>query len=159
MQITGLSAGYADSGAVGRRTELPAAIGGKASEANAQTAGGSNASMDLLNGIVSQYDLTDISPRDFSKMLRELRDAGALTEGEYSELAQIRLDLDAENLDPDESVNLLEFYQQTLGRARHDGNSPDAATALASMERRLDWLEKVAILQEAPDAAGMNALV
>ena len=30
---------------------------------------------------------------------------------------------------------------------------------LASMERRLDWLDKVAVLQESPDAAGMNALV
>ncbi|NLS91396.1 MAG: hypothetical protein GXX96_04325 [Planctomycetaceae bacterium] len=159
MQIAGLSGGYADSGAVGRRNELLAAISSRASESNAQATGGSNASMDLLNGIVSQYDLTDITPRDFSEMLRELRDAGALTEGEYSELAQIRLELDAENLDPDESVNLLEFYQQTLDRARHDGDSENASAALASMERRLDWLEKVAILQEAPDAAGMNALV
>ena len=159
MQITGLSAGYADSGAVGRRSELLAAVNGKGSEQNAQRAGGPNAMMDLLKGIVSEYDLTDITPRDFSEMLRELRDAGALTDAEYGELAQIRLDMDAENLDPDDSLDLVEFYGKTLDRARHGDESEKASATLASMGRRLDWLEKVAILQESPGAAGMNALV
>lgn len=159
MQITGLSAGYSDSGAVGRRNELLEAVAGKGREQNAQAAGGLNARMEELKGIVSQYDLADITPRDFSEMLRELRDTGALTEAEYADLAQIRLDMDIENLDPDESLNLLEFYGKSIDRARGDSDSDAASTMLASMERRLDWLEKVAVLQESPDAAGLNALV
>jgi hypothetical protein len=161
MQIAGLSAGYAGSGAVGRKNELLAAVAGEADGKSGQGSVGPNAMMGLLTGIVSGYDLTDITPRDFSNMLRELRDAGVLTEAEYGDLAQIRLDMDAENLDPDDSINVLEFYQKTLDRARHDGESPDdaAAAALASTQRRLDWLEKVNILQESPDAAGLNALV
>ena len=158
MQITGLSAGYADSGAVARRNEVLNAMTGKGGEQNVQGGGGLNAMMDLLTGIVSQYDLTDITPRDFSDMLRELRDAGVLTDAEYGDLAQIRLDMDAENLDPDDSVDLLEFYQKVLDREGHD-ESEDESAALASIRRRLDWLEKVAILQESPEAAGMNALV
>ncbi len=160
MQIKGLSGGFADSGAVGRRNELLAVVSGKGGEPNSQAAGSSNATMDLLTGIVSDYDLSDITPRDFSAMLRELRDAGALTDAEYGDLAQIRLDMDAENLDPDDSVDLLAFCQKTLDRARHD-NTSDAGPppAMTAMQRRIDWLEKVAILQESPDAAGLNALV
>ncbi len=159
MQITGLSAGYADSGAVGRRNELLAAANGKEGDQNARGTGGPNAMMDLLTGIVSQYDLEDITPRDFSEMLRELRDAGVLTEAEYGDLAQIRLDMDLENLDPDDSLDLVEFYGKTLDRARHTDESEKASAALDSMGRRLDWLQKVAILQESPDAAALNALV
>jgi hypothetical protein len=159
MQITGLSAGYADSGTVGRRSDLLAAVTGKGGQQSAGGVGGPNATMDLLKGIVSQYDLTDITPRDFSEMLRELRDAGAITDAEYGDLAQIRLDMDTENLDPDDSLDLVKFYEKTLDRARNADESEKASPTLAAMGRRLDWLEKVAILQESPDAAGMNALV
>lgn len=159
MQISGLSAGYVDSGTVGRRSELLAAVAGRENEQSPQAAGGPNAMMEQLKGIVSQYDLSDMTPRDFSEMLRELRDAGVLTDAEYGDLAQIRLDMDAENLDPDDSLNLLDFYRKTLDRAGDDGETASSSATLASMERRLDWLEKVAILQESPDAAGLNALV
>ena len=159
MQITGLSSGYGDSGAVGRRSELLEAVAGKGREQNSQAVGGPNAVMEQLKGIVSQYDLEDITPRDFSEMLRELRDAGALTDVEYGDLAQIRLEMDAENLDPDDSIDLLDFCRKTIGRAREAGESKAGSAMLASMERRLDWLDKVAVLQESPDAAGLNALV
>jgi hypothetical protein len=158
MQITGLSAGYTDSGTVGRRSELLAASAGNGSEQATQAAGGSNVTMGLLMGVVSQYDLNDITPRDFSQMLRELRDAGAITEAEYGDLAQIRLDMDAENLDPDDSIDLLDFYRKTVDRAREDDASNESLVFVA-MRRRLEWLQKVAILQESPEAAGMNALV
>lgn len=159
MQISGLSASYTDSGAVGRRNELLAAITGSGAEQTSQVSGGTNAAMEQLKGIVSQYDLADITPRDFSDMLRELRDAGVLTEAEYGDLAQIRLDLDAASLDPDDSVDLLDFYRTNVDQARNQSESDTASETLASMERRLDWLEKVAVLQESPDAAGLNALV
>lgn len=155
MQITGLTAGYGDSATVGRRNDLLSPTAGKQTAQNAKAADGPNAMMDLLTGVVSQYDLTDITPRDFSEMLRELRDAGALTESEYGELAQIRLDMDAENLDADDSINLLDFYRKAVDRARGD----EGPAGIAPMERRFDWLEKVAILQESPEAAGLNALV
>lgn len=159
MQVTGLSAGYSDSGTVGRRNELLTAISGKGQVEKASGAGGLNGMMEQLKGIVSQYDLEDITPRDFSEMLRELRDAGALTEAEYGDLAQIRLDMDAEGLDPDDSLDVLDFCQKTLDRARNGDETDEASPLFASMERRLEWLEKVAVLQESPDAAGLNALV
>ncbi len=159
MQISGLSVGYTDSGSVGRRSEVLGVLAGKANEQAAPPAGDSNATMGLLAVVVSQYDLTDITPRDFSEMLRELRDAGAITEADYGQLAQIRLDMDAENLDPDEPVDLLEFYRKAVDRNQQDSGSDKSSPVLAAMERRLEWLEKVAILQESPEAAGMNALV
>ncbi len=157
MQISGLSAGYADSGAVARRSELMASLGGKAHEQAPQSAASANGTMSLVAGVVSQYDLTDITPRDFSQMLVELRDAGAITDAEYGDLAQIRLDMDAEGLDPDESLDLLEFYRKAIDRAQQ-GNGAGESPLLDAMQRRKEWLEKVAILQESPEAAGMNVL-
>jgi hypothetical protein len=154
MQISGLLTGYADSGAVDRKNESPVAAASKAGRDDSAQATGPSAMMDVMAGIVSDYDLTDITPRDFSEMLRELRDAGALTDAEYADLAQIRLDLDAENLDADDSVDLLKFYQRQA-----DQTHPDNQSATAATQRHLDWLEKVAILQESPEAAGLNALV
>jgi hypothetical protein len=66
--------------------------------------------------------------------------------------------MDAENLDPDDSIDLLDFYRKTVDRAREDDASNESLVFVA-MRRRLEWLQKVAILQESPEAAGMNALV
>ena len=159
MQISGLSGSYADSGTVARRSELLAAATSKSTEKASSLANSTEGTTDQLVAVVSQYDITDISPRDFSEMLRELRDSGAITESEYGELAQIRLDMDAEGLDPDESVNLLDFYETAVNRARQDEDSEQTSVSFEAMERRLDWLQKVAILEETPDAAGINTLV
>ncbi len=159
MQISGLSGSYADSGTVARRSELLAAATGKSTEKASSLANSTEGTTDQLVAVVSQYDITDISPRDFSEMLRELRDSGAITESEYGELAQIRLDMDAEGLDSDESLNLLDFYETAVNRARQDEDSEETSVNFEAMERRLDWLQKVAILEETPDAAGINTLV
>lgn len=159
MQISGLSGSYADSGTVARRSELLAAVTGKSTEKASSLANSTEGTTDQLLAVVSQYDITDISPRDFSEMLRELRDSGAITESEYGDLAQIRLDMDAEGLDPDDSLNLLDFYETAVNRARQDEDSEETPVNFEAMERRLDWLQKVAILEETPDAAGINTLV
>jgi len=160
VQIAGLTRGYADPGTLGRRNEAPPAAGSIPETEATRGRGTTGEGLDIFAQVVSGYDLHDITPRDFSEMLRELRDAGVLSEMEYADLGQIRLEMDAEGLDPDDSIDVLDFYQKVAQRARPDGQAEgEHAAHLASIDRRLDWLEKVAILQESPDAAGLNALV
>ena len=163
MQIAGLPPGYADSSAIARRGEPGRAVDGQTEGKTLQAAAGANATMEILAKIVSRYDLREITPRDFSEMLRRLRDSGALSETEYRDLVQIRVDLDASNIDADQPIDLLKFYRQMPERPKRQGdwreNSTEAAALLETAKRRLAWLEKVAALQESPESAGISALV
>ena len=163
MQIAGLPPGYADSSAIARRGEPGHAAGGQTEGKTLQAAAGTNAAMEILAKIVSRYDLREITPRDFSEMLRRLRDSGALSETEYRDLVQIRVDLDASNIDADQSIDLMKFYRQMPEKLKRQGdwreNSAEAAGILDAFKRRLAWLEKVAVLQESPESAGISALV
>ncbi|HOA53387.1 MAG TPA: hypothetical protein PKI05_14130 [Thermogutta sp.] len=103
--------------------------------------------------ILKEYDVTHITPRQFSQMLQKLRESGSLTEQEYTELAQIRRDLAEAGVDADEPVDLIDFYQkfirklqlmQALGTAE---STDDLQTALQRAEKHLKWLEKISTLQ------------
>ncbi len=156
MQIAGLPPGYADASAIARRGEPGHAAGGQTEGNTLQAAAGTNAAMEILAKIVSRYDLREITPRDFSEMLRRLHDSGALSETEYRDLVQIRVDLDANNINADQSIDLLKFYRQMPERPKRQGeNSTEAAGILDAFKRRLAWLEKVAVLQESPESAGI----
>ena len=119
-----------------------------------------------LRSILVRYDVTEISPRQFSAMLEELHKTGALSEEELNQLGLILLDLDAEHVDLDESLDLVKFYSEKLDKLQEqleDGEvgeeaSSGVASSLAAVQSRLNWLTKFALMHSAPDAVGMNVL-
>jgi len=117
--------------------------------------------------ILARYDVTDISPREFSDMIRKLHEAGALTGQQFQELSLIRVDLDLDGVDPDESLNLVEFYADKLSELRQSQDdsedlggsvSANQPAQLAPVERRLEWVAKFAAIQADSDHVGLNAL-
>ena len=116
------------------------------------------ASADAMREILGQYDVKNITPRSFSEMLQKLRQANSISEKDYQELSQIRMDLDRDGLGPDERVNLVEHYQRKLSNLQDDikdlqGKTDSTAVreALqAPVLRRLDWLQKLATMHAQP---------
>ena len=112
--------------------------------------------------ILARYDVTDITPREFSEMVQKLYETGTISETELQQLAVIRQDMDLEDLDPDESIDLMEFYVKKIEKAQRqfedlDG-PPQPHQQLTPLLRRLDWIEKFALVQSAPDAIGLDAV-
>ena len=120
----------------------------------------------LLREILAGYDVTDISPREFSEMLQELHQAGALTDEQFQDLSRVRLDLDSNNIDPREPLDLVKFYvekleelQPTLRELGEQAGSPPVdPAAVAVVQRRLAWLGKFAAIQSAPDGMDLDQL-
>ena len=116
--------------------------------------------------ILARYDVTQITPAQFSRMLGELRQTGALDEEDLSQLGQILVDLDAEGVDADEEVDLVEIYTDRLDKLQDRledlGSDEEAfagvAPALAGVQTRLDWLTRFALAHSAPEAGGVDLL-
>lgn len=168
MEIAGvLTAGQFLSSALGRLTKRcrpQEATASQALESPASPVAATSAATSGFREIVARYDVTAITPRNFSEMIQELHDAGLLTDQELQELSQIRLDLDSRGVEPDEEVNLLDFY---LDRLRHLSESLKDASGLPVASRQaqltltgrcLQWVEKLAAIQSAADRGGLDAL-
>ncbi|GAB4127560.1 hypothetical protein [Thermopirellula anaerolimosa] len=100
--------------------------------------------------ILARYDLTDITPREFSQMLEELHQSGLLTDDQFRELNEIRKDLASADVLPQEKIDLLDFYRRLLQRAERLGTDDaqgDTASRIDDWRRRLAWLEKLASAQ------------
>jgi hypothetical protein len=170
MQIAGvLTAGKLLSSALGQlaRPFQPQKSALANSAETSKAAAGPAGAKPRLREIVGQYDVTNISPREFSEMIRRLHEAGALTDEELQDVSMIRVDLDLERIDPDESLSLVEFYVDKLRELRRsldDGADADASlpagerSQLAAVQRRLQWVEKLAAIQAGADRAGLDAL-
>lgn len=170
MEIAGiLTAGKFVSsalGQLGKSGQSQETTPGQASEA-AATAATAGVTSSALREIVAEYDVTDISPREFSEMLGKLHEAGVLSDQQYQDLSQIRVDLDLQDVDPDETLNLVDFYCDKLRELcgsldDSDGGSGSLAAETlpeaVSAQRRLAWLEKLAAIQTGPDSAGLDTL-
>ena len=162
MQISNVLAGYSDPAAPGKRTE-PAEGSGRPMLADlaAQAHPGSAPSA-ALRTILSSYDVADITPRDFSEMLQKLYELGAISDEEFKSLALVRLDLEQDDVDPDQEINLVDYYAAKLGRGQLFGEhlDPKASSTSESSEgavrRRLDWMRKLALIQSAPEEIGLD---
>lgn len=116
--------------------------------------------------ILARYDLTDITPREFSQLLDDLHQSGLLTDEQFRELSEIRKDLASADVLPQEKIDLLDFYRRLLEKAdRLASGDAQGATArqVADWRRRLDWLEKLAAAQSeiaaaSPDSDGVFAV-
>jgi hypothetical protein len=161
MQISNVLAGHSDPAALAKRGEGVEAAAGQAAKAAGLPARSAAATTAAMAEILSHYDVRDISPAKFSEMIQKLFEAGTLSENDLQQLAAIRLDLDLENVEADESVDLLDFYSRkikTVQQRLSDADTPAAGQQLGPLLKRLDWLEKFALIQSAPDAVGLNAL-
>ncbi len=162
MQIRSVTSGYSDPAALGKRAEPgEVTLGGAAGagESRGASAGRPNAAM---AAILSNYDVTDITPTEFSEMVQKLYEAGAISQQELQQLTAVRHDMDVDGLSPDDSLDLVEFYQRKvkdLMRRSAEGEA-DAGNseALAALLRRLDWVQKFALIQLSPDALGLDAV-
>jgi len=160
MRISGILAGLSELAQQARREPIGPA-GPIASPGQEARPVGVAASPAALRGVLARYDVTDISPRDFSEMIQRLYDAGAINDGQLQELAAVRLDLEQADVAPDESIDLLDFYARRIEKAQHrfgDGNGA-TRTQLAPLLRRLEWIEKLAVLHDTAGELGMDALV
>ena len=110
--------------------------------------------------ILRKYDVTNISPNEFTQMIQKLYQAGTMSEKDYQELSAVRSDLEHEGVDADEKTNMLEFLSNMVSRAQKKmGTSLEDAgqqKQLGPDMRRLDWLQKFAMIQANPDAAGLD---
>jgi hypothetical protein len=135
------------------------AAAGKAATVAQSTLPTSTAAM---REVVSHYDMTDITPTDFSKLIQQLSDKGAISPKDVQELSSVRVDLENAGVSPDESVNLLDFYQQRIAKVSENAaQSPDGAAAKPSIDAlvgRLSLLQKFAAVRQQGASTGVNAV-
>ena len=167
MQISSLLSRYLDTSAVRHGTDMPESNAAAPADKPATDTSSSAANSAAFRQVLSQYDVTSISPRQFSEMLQNLRKAGAISDQQYQDLSQVRSELDQAGIEPDERVDLVQFYADRLKKAQQSaadsqeqtGTLPAGQTQLLStLDQRLQWLRKVATIQTDP-AAGVNSVV
>ncbi len=121
---------------------------------------------DKLRDILARYDVTNISARDFSELIAELKQSGAITDADQEELALVRLELDRSGVDPDELIDLQQFLEKKLQSQERDlqrqeekqGVPLDRAAALQSTLRQLDWISKFALIHRTGDYQPLNTV-
>ncbi len=113
MQIDSIGKGYQ-----GPLALVPAAPPDRAGASSAGVLATADASGSGSSGsfheILAHYDVTQITPREFSELVQKLHESGDISDTEAQELALIRVDLDSDNADPDEPIDLLNFFEQKL---------------------------------------------
>jgi hypothetical protein len=111
--------------------------------------------------ILRKYDITNISADDFSQMVTQLHQAGALSDKDVQDLSNVRTDLAAAGISPTQSVNLVDFYaskvQQDQKSIQSNGeNGVVNQQQLGADKHQLDWMQKFATIQEHPDTIGVD---
>ena len=160
MNISSVLAGHPDVSALAKRGE-PAGGGAATPAAAAAPATPTASSTAAMREILAQYDVTDISPDDFSKMIQSLYDKGAISKKDLQDLSAVRQDLDKAGVDPDDSIDLLDFYRKQVAKAQRNGSdksssSSSAQQQIAPMLQRLGWLEKFSLGHNQPETIGLD---
>jgi hypothetical protein len=156
-------AGYPDQASTGKRNDRVESSGSRSADWPRQSPALSSGLTALLRQVAARYNVTEITPREFSDMLDALHQAGALTDEELQQLARVRVDLDLENIDPDEEVDLVDFYtdrlEQLLKTEEDGGLSGGRSRDVVRAEQLLGWMEKFALIQSGADVFGLDAFV
>ncbi len=160
MQVSNVISGLADPTTWGQKSEAVLKAGVNAVKLIEPQAQAAPAAQKATVEILHQYDVTRITPNSYLQMIQKLYKAGALSEKDFQELSALRGDLEKAGMDPDESVNLLEFCSDKLSQAQRNlGTTLDEAGSqqrLAPDMHRLDWMQKFAMIQANPDAVGLD---
>jgi hypothetical protein len=161
MQINSLSSRSVGLPTLPRGNDTAEAVGSGQAETTAES--GASTSSPAFRQILSQYDVSSISPRQFSEMLTKLHQSGTISDQQYQNLSQIRTDLDSSGVQPDEEVDLVKFYSQKVSQTQKSAAaSPTTGAAgqpqsLNTTQARLDWLRKVSTIQSDP-APGIDSM-
>ena len=132
MKVPNILGGLGES--LAKRTDADAKTAAGTAAATATGAAPPSASS-AMREIVSRYDMTDITPNDFSNMIQQLYAKGAISPKDMQELSAVRGDLEAAGVGADESVNLEDFYQQRLANAKANAaQAADPAAAAANIQ-------------------------
>lgn len=160
MQISNVISGLSDATSWGKKGESALQTGSSAIKSLDSQVQINSKAQKASADILRQYDITNISPTAFSQMIQKLYKSGAISEKDYQELSAVRGELEKSGIEPDESVNLLEFYSNKLSKAQKALGTTLAEASnqpsLASDTRRLDWMQKFATIQANPDAVGLD---
>ena len=138
-----------------------AAAAGAANAAAVPAAAAGDGSATAIRDILAKYDVTDITPNDFSQMVQSLYDKGAISKQDLQNLMSVRGDLQKAGYEPDETVNLLDYYrrqQSELQSSAESSPDPTAQAQLGTATQRLGWLEKFATGHVEADAIGVSTL-
>lgn len=170
MQINSIMNRYSDPTAGGRRGEAAESASLGSLEGFEPTFEPGDAKTLALREILSEYDVTDITPREFSSMIHQMHKEGLISDDLFGQLSLVRGELDRAGFDADESIDLTAFHEKqlmelrlgsmlTLGQDdKTDGDDKPAAADRNVIQERLDWLRKMAIAQESPEMVGLNAV-
>jgi hypothetical protein len=160
MQISNIVSGMADATTLGKKSESTAAAAlGAVKTADSQTLSSistSKASAEILK----QYDVTNITPNQFTQMIQKLYKAGTISEKDYQDLSSIRTELENDGVEGDESVNLVELYSNKVSKLQKEMENSQKSSAaqenLSAGMQKLDWLQKFAVIQANPESAGLD---
>lgn len=159
MQIRNILAGQSEQALLGKRGGSEP-IGSTTTMSAEPAATPARSVTGTMAAVLANYDVGRITPSEYSEMLQQLASAGVLSQEEYQELAAVRVDLDTAGVGPDEPIDLVSFYRQLIGKLERrldDAEQPQAIRQqIQNLRRRLDWMEKFAVVQANPDAAGID---
>lgn len=111
--------------------------------------------------ILSRYDVTNITPGEFSNLVQELHEAGEIDDAEFRELAKMRLELEQSGVPFDEPTDLVDFFSDKLNKQAdefqtsraadplHPPTDKEAAAFTAEAKRQLEWIRKFALVSDA----------
>jgi hypothetical protein len=159
MKIGNLISSLSDASSLTKRNGTAAAASSGQAAATASQDGISNSA--AARNIIAQYDLTSISPNEFSQMIQKLTDAGAISQKDQQDLSGVRTDLAAAGIQPDETTNLMDFYTKKIQETQEQTAGEEPATQqqqLSPLLQRLDWVEKINAMKTQPENAGISAL-
>ena len=160
MQINNIIPGLADPTTWGKKNEAATQATEKSIKSIEAQAQNNSAASKATVEILRKYDVTRISPEEFSQMIQKLYKTGALSEKDYLELSAINKDLEHAGVEPNEAINILEYYSDKVSKAQKAmGTTLDEVARqqqLGPEMRRLDWLQKFAMIQANPDAVGLD---
>jgi len=97
---------------------------------------------------LGQYDLRQITPRQFGQLVQQLYRQGMISQEEYRLLGELRLELDRQGYRADEPLDLVEYLQdrlqEVLRRQSRPGEEDPVAAAQEALrlQRQLLWVQK-----------------
>jgi hypothetical protein len=159
MQISNIISSFTDTLSLSKKADTVAQTVQKTGAAPDAVSTASN-SRKALAAVLKKYDVTQITPEVFSRMLKELAQTGALSDKELQELSAVRLDLENAHIESDETVNLVEFYNNKIRDTQKESDFSSSSTSqqqlLAPLVSRLGWMEKFQTIHCHPEAVGMD---
>jgi hypothetical protein len=160
MQISNVVSSLADPTTWGKKGETAVQSGISALKSTDLQTQTNPTAQKATAEILHQYDVTHITPEQFTQMVQKLYKAGALSEKDYQELMAARTDLQNAGVEPNETVNMLEYYSDKVSKAQKAmGTTLDEAAGqqqLGPDMHRLDWMQKFAMIQANPEAGGLD---